>query len=242
MESKLPNVGTTIFTVMSQMAADCGAINLSQGYPDYDAPAALLDRVQHYLRSGHNQYAPMAGALSLREALAEKVADVYGRTVSPADEVTVTSGATEALFCAITAVVRPGDEVIVFDPAYDSYEPVVILQGGTARHVPLNPSDYSVPWEAVREAITPRTRLIITNSPHNPTGAIWSVEDMRALEALVLEHGLYVVADEVYEHIIFDAARHESVCRFPELYQRSFVVSSGPMPPATTASVANHCS
>ena len=226
MESKLPNVGTTIFTVMSRLAQECDAINLSQGFPDFDPPEALLDRVQHYLRTGHNQYPPMMGVASLREALARKVADLYGRPVDAEHEVTVTSGATEALFCAIAAVVRPGDEVIVFDPAYDSYEPAVTLQGGKTLHLPLNTPDYRVDWQRVESAITPRTRAIVINTPHNPTGSAWQQDDLLALQRLVLAHGLYVISDEVYEHIIFDGLRHESVCRYADLFSRSFVVSS----------------
>ncbi len=226
MHSKLPDVGTTIFTVMSRLAQECGAINLSQGFPDFDPPKALLDRVQHYLRSGYNQYPPMMGVPSLREALAGKVRDVYGLAVDAELEVTVTSGATEALFCAIAAVVRSGDEVIVFDPAYDSYEPAITLQGASTRHLTLAAPAYRPDWQAVEAAIGPRTRAIIINTPHNPTGAAWPAEDLQALERLVIQHGLYVISDEVYEHIVFDGRRHESVCRYADLYARSFVVSS----------------
>ena len=224
--SKLPNVGTTIFTVMSALARTHGAINLSQGFPDFDAPAALLDRVQYYLRNGHNQYAPMTGAVSLRQALAIKVRDCYGLLVDSEHEITVTSGATEALFCAIAAVVQAGDEVIVFDPAYDSYEPAINLQGATAVHIPLHAPDYRPDWDLVETMITPRTRAIIINTPHNPTGTVWSAEDLLELQRLVLKHGLYAIADEVYEHIVFDGRRHQSICRYPDLYARSFVVSS----------------
>jgi len=224
--SKLPNVGTTIFTVMSELARAKGAINLSQGFPDFDAPPELLDRVQHYLRSGHNQYAPMMGAPTLRQALAGKVHDCYGLKVDADSEVTVTSGATEALFCAVAAVVRAGDEVIVFDPVYDSYEPAITLQNGKALHIPLAAPDYRPDWQSVAAAISPRTRVIMINTPHNPTGAVWGEEDLQELERLVIKHGLYVIADEVYEHIVFDGRRHESVCRYPGLYERSFVISS----------------
>lgn len=224
--SKLPNVGTTIFTVMSELARAKGAINLSQGFPDFDAPAALLDRVQHYLRSGHNQYAPMMGAPSLRQALAGKVQDCYGLAVNPDTEVTVTSGATEALFCAVASIVCADDEVIVFDPVYDSYEPAITLQNARTVHIPLQAPAWRPDWEQVEAAITPRTRAIMINTPHNPTGSVWSAEDLVTLERIVLRHGLYVIADEVYEHIVFDGRRHESVCRYPDLYARSFVVSS----------------
>ena len=224
--SKLPDVGVTIFTRMSQLAAEEGALNLSQGFPDFDAPAALLDRVSHYLHSGMNQYAPMMGLPALRQAISEKVAALYGLSVDPADEVTITSGATEALYCAIAAVVRPGDEVILFEPAYDSYEPVVRLHGGVVRRVVLTGPDFAVDWAEVAALCSERTRLIITNSPHNPTGAVWGPGDLQALEDLVHRTGCYVVADEVYEHIVFDGQRHESVCRYPELFASSFVVSS----------------
>ena len=224
--SKLPNVGTTIFTVMSELARTHGAINLSQGFPDFDAPVALLDRVQYYLRSGHNQYAPMTGAASLRQALTRKVKDCYGLPVDSEREITVTSGATEALFCAIAAVVRAGDEVIIFDPAYDSYEPAINLQGAKAVHVPLTAPGYRPDWSLVERMINSRTRAIIINTPHNPTGTVWPAEDLLELQRLVLKHGLFAIADEVYEHIVFDGRRHESICRFPDLYARSFVVSS----------------
>ncbi len=224
--SKLPDVGTTIFTVMSELARQEGALNLSQGFPDFDGPPALLDRVEHYLRGGHNQYAPMMGVPALREAIAAKVADLYGARLDADAEITVTSGATEALFCAIAAVVSPGDEVIVFDPAYDSYEPVVRLQGGRTVHVPLHPPGYAVDWDRVRDAITRRTRLIITNTPHNPTGTVWGQSDMAALKEIVAGRPIHLLADEVYEHIVFDGREHLSLAADPELFARSFVVSS----------------
>ncbi len=224
--SKLPRVGTTIFTVMSQLAQDCNAINLSQGFPDFAAPEALLDAVERHMRAGRNQYAPMTGVPALREAVAGKIADCYGRTVDPASEVTVTSGATEALLCAITAVIHPGDEAIVFDPCYDSYDPAVSLCGGRTVHVPLSPGSFLPDWDRVRDAISERTRLIIINTPHNPTGSVWSREDILTLADLVETHGLYVVSDEVYEHIVFDGIEHESVLRHPRLAARSFAISS----------------
>lgn len=224
--SKLPDIGTTIFTVMSELARSEGALNLSQGFPDFDGPAALLDRVQFHLRNAENQYAPMMGVPALREAIAGKVADLYGLRLDADREVTVTSGATEALFCAIAAVVNPGDEVIVFDPAYDSYEPVVRLQGGRTVHVPLHPPGYRIDWDRVADLITERTRLIITNTPHNPTGTIWDSGDIEALADVVRNRPIHLLADEVYEHIIFDDRRHESLTRYPELFERSFVVSS----------------
>ena len=225
-DSKLPTVGTTIFTVMSKLAAEHGAINLSQGFPDFDAPPELLERAVHHLTHGHNQYAPMAGVPALREQVARKVLDLYGSCVDSDAEVTITAGATEAIFCAITATVRPGDEVIVFDPAYDCYEPTVTLAGGVTVHVPLSAASFTPDWDRVRDAITPRTRLLIVNTPHNPTGSIWRAADMAALCALSADHPFYIVGDEVYEHIVFDGARHESLLRYPDLYARSFVVSS----------------
>ena len=224
--SKLPDVGTTIFTVMSELAATHGAINLSQGFPDFPAPPGLLDRVSHHLRAGHNQYAPMSGLPALREQIARKTLALYGRSVDPDTEITVTSGATEALFSAIEAVVQPGDEVLCFDPAYDSYDPAIRLAGGRAVHLPLRQPAFSMDWERVRAAITPRTRLLILNSPHNPTGAVLSAADLAALADLVRNTGLLVLSDEVYEHILFDGQRHESLLRYPELAERSLVVSS----------------
>ena len=224
--SKLPDIGTTIFTVMSELARESGALNLSQGFPDFDGPRPLLDRVEHYLNSGQNQYAPMMGVPALREAIAGKVADLYGATLNPDTEITVTSGATEALFCAIAAVVNPGDEVIVFDPAYDSYEPVVRLQGGVTRHVPMHPPSYRIDWDQVADLVSDRTRLIITNTPHNPTGSVWSADDIEALRTVVNGRNIHLLADEVYEHIVFDGRQHESLARYPDLFERSFVVSS----------------
>ncbi|MFP6814361.1 MAG: methionine aminotransferase [Pseudomonadales bacterium] len=224
--SKLPGVETTIFTVMSALAREEGALNLSQGFPDFDAPAELLERVRYYLSHGHNQYAPMTGVTSLRQATAQKVWDLYGCKVDPESEITVTSGATEALFCAIAAVVNPGDEVIVFDPAYDSYEPVVTLQGGATIHVPMHPPDYKVDWDRVADLVNERTRLIIINTPHNPTGTIWHEPDIGALSDIVADRDIYLLADEVYEHMVFDGLEHASLCRYPDLYARSFVVSS----------------
>lgn len=226
LNSKLPHAGTTIFTVMSALAAEYGAINLSQGFPDYDGPAALKERVKHYLDRGFNQYPPMAGVLKLREAIAAKVQRCYGAMVSPDTEVTVTPGATEAIFCAVTAVCHVGDEVIMFDPAYDSYEPAVTLAGAIPRRLPLAPPTYRIDWQRVADTITPRTRMIMVNSPHNPSGTIMDRADLLELERLAERHNLLVVSDEVYEHLVFDGARHESVLRYPALAARSFAVSS----------------
>lgn len=224
--SKLPDVGTTIFTVMSALAAEQKALNLSQGFPDFDGPPALLDRVEAHMRDGRNQYPPMAGVESLRQAIAEKVENLYGLKCSADDEVTVTAGATEALFCAIAAVVHPGDEVIVLDPAYDSYDPVIRLQGGVAVHVPLSTPSFSIDWQRIADAITPRTRLLILNSPHNPTGMVMHDHDIEALSELCSEHDLYLIGDEVYEHMVFDQGKHLSLCAYADLYARSFVISS----------------
>ncbi|MFC6841539.1 pyridoxal phosphate-dependent aminotransferase [Xanthomonas theicola] len=225
-QTKLPKVGTTIFTVMSQLAAEHGAVNLGQGFPDFAAPARLIDVLAQAMRQGHNQYPPMTGVPALRQAIAGKALRCYGAQVDPDTEVTVTSGATEALFNAIQAVVRPGEEVIVLDPAYDSYEPAIDLAGARAVHVPLDPQTFAVDWERVRAAITPRTRLLMLNSPHNPSGAMLGGDDLQAIADLLRGSDIFLVSDEVYEHIVFDGRRHESVLRWPELRERAFVVSS----------------
>ena len=225
-QTKLPKVGTTIFTVMSQLAAEHGAVNLGQGFPDFPVPARLVDALDAAMRAGHNQYAPMTGVPALRQAIAAKALRCYGATVDPDTEITVTSGATEALFNAIHAVVRPGEEVIVLDPAYDSYEPAIDLAGARAVHVPLDPQTFAVDWDRVRAAVTPKTRLLIVNSPHNPSGAMFDQADIRALAALLEGTGIYLISDEVYEHIVFDGRRHESILRYPDLAARAFVVSS----------------
>ena len=225
-DSKLPQVGTTIFSVMSQLANDAGAINLSQGFPDFDGPEYLRKRVAHYIENGANQYAPMTGIPALRTAIADKVERIYGRVTCAESEVTVTSGATEALFAAIAAVVQAGDEVIVFDPAYDSYEPAIQLNGGKAIHLALNPPTFSIDWRALKAAINPRTRMLVINSPHNPTGAVLSADDLEQLAEIVCDTDILILSDEVYEHISFDGLPHQSVLRHPELSARSFVVSS----------------
>ncbi|MDF3840753.1 pyridoxal phosphate-dependent aminotransferase [Pseudomonas citronellolis] len=224
--SKLPNVGTTIFTRMSQLAAECGALNLSQGFPDFDGPAALREAVARHVMAGHNQYCPMTGLPALREQVAAKVATFYGRNVSADAEVTITPGATEAIFCAVQALIRPGDEAIVLDPCYDSYEPSVELAGGRCVHVPLNLPDFRIDWQRLADAITPRTRLIFLNSPHNPSGALIDRADLDRLAALIREREIYVISDEVYEHLIYDGVQHASVLAHDELYARAFVVSS----------------
>lgn len=224
--SKLPNVGTTIFTRMSQLAAECGALNLSQGFPDFAGPAPLLEAVTHHVMAGHNQYSPMTGLPALREQVAAKVADFYGRTVNADAEVTITPGATEAIFCAVQALIRPGDEAIVLDPCYDSYEPSVELAGGRCVHVPLSLPGFRVDWQRLANAITPRTRLIFLNSPHNPSGALIDRADLDRLAALIRDREIYVISDEVYEHLIYDGVQHASVLAHDELYARAFVISS----------------
>jgi methionine aminotransferase len=226
LRSRLPSVGTTIFTVMSKLAADAGAINLSQGFPDFDCDPALVDAVAKHMRAGLNQYPPMQGVPALREAIAAKYAYYYGATYDPDAEVTVTSGATEAIFDAVAALVHPGDEVIVLEPCYDSYIPAISLNGGVPVVVSLRLPDYRIDWDAVRDAITPRTRALMINTPHNPTGATITVEDIDALTSIVRRTGIFVVSDEVYEHIIFDGARHESMARHAELAARAFVIGS----------------
>ena len=224
--SKLPDVGTTIFTVMSALASEQGALNLSQGFPDFDGPEALLQAVNAHMRSGQNQYPPMAGVAALREAIAAKVSDLYELACNADTEITVTAGATEALFCAIAAVVHAGDEVIVLDPAYDSYDPVIRLQGAVPVHVPLLAPTYRIDWDRIEAAITANTRLLILNSPHNPTGMVMDENDIAALSALCAKYDIYLIGDEVYEHMVFDRAKHLSLCRYAELYARSFVISS----------------
>ncbi len=224
--SKLPDIGTTIFTVMSALATRHGAINLSQGFPDFPPPEGLLERVIHHLRIGHHQYAPMPGLPELRQAIATKTRRLYGHVIDPDEGVTVTSGATAALYTAIQAVIHPGDEAIVFDPAYDCYDPAVRLAGGRAVHLPLGGPGFAIDWQRVADAINPRTRLIIINTPHNPTGAVLSADDMATLADLVRGTGILLIGDEVYEHILFDGQRHESLLRQPELAARSFVISS----------------
>ncbi len=224
--SKLPDVGITIFTVMTRLANEHGAINLSQGFPDFDIHPDIIALVEKQMRAGRNQYAPMQGALELRERIAEKVLDLYGARYDPLSEITVTAGATEALFAAIAAVVRPGDEVIIFEPAYDSYVPSIVLSGGVPVPLAMRFPDYSIDWNLVKDSITEKTRMMILNSPHNPSGAVLSRDDVAALADIVRGTDIVILSDEVYEHIIFDGHRHEGMARHPELAARSFAVSS----------------
>jgi len=226
LQSKLPKVGTTIFSVMSQLAIEHKAVNLGQGFPDFDGPQSLRDALQAAMNTARNQYAPMTGIAPLREQIALKSEKLYGCRVNANTEVTVTSGATEALFAAIAACVRSGDEVIVLDPCYDSYEPAIELCGGRAVHIPLRLPDFSVDWQRVKDAVTPKTRMILVNSPHNPSGAVFSPADLDALAEITRGTEILILSDEVYEHIVFDGLAHQSALRHAELAARSFVVSS----------------
>ncbi len=224
--SKLPDVGVSIFAVQTRLANEHKAINLSQGFPDFDCDPALVDAVTRAMREGHNQYAPMPGVLALREGIAAKVEQLYGPRYDPTTEVVVTSGATAGLFATLTTFVQPGDEVVLFEPCYDSYVPVIRLSGGTPVFVSLRYPDYSVNWDEVRRAITPRTRAILVNTPHNPTGTTWSADDLTQLASIVDGTTIILIGDEVYEHVIFDGRRHESLLRYPALRERAVVISS----------------
>lgn len=224
-ETKLPKVGTTIFSVMSQLAMEHKAVNLGQGFPDFEPPEALREAVARAMAEGRNQYAPGIGTQPLREQIALKTERLYGHRVDANTEITVTSGATEAIFAAIAAIVRAGDEVIVFDPAYDCYEPAIELQGARTVHIPLTVPAFAIDWQRVRDAVTAKTRMILINSPHNPSGAVLSAADLDELAAIVRDTGIVVLSDEVYEHIVYGAP-HQSVLRHAELAARSIVVSS----------------
>jgi methionine aminotransferase len=228
LESKLPNVGTTIFTVMSALAVEKGAVNLGQGFPDFDCDPKLIDAVTAAMKSGFNQYPPMTGVPALRDAISKKIAALYGHTYDAAAEITVTSGATQAILTAVLCAVHAGDEVIVIEPVYDSYVPAIELAGGIAVPVQMEigANGYFVPWEKVAAAVTPKTRLIMLNTPHNPTGIALRDTDLRALVDIVRGTNILIVSDEVYEHMVYDGAHHESVSRYPELAERAFVISS----------------
>ena len=225
-KSKLPSSGTTIFAVMSALAAKHNAINLSQGFPDFEAPEELISLVNQYMRKGMNQYAPMLGILPLREALAQKAEELYGISYHPESEINITSGATQAIYTAITTVVREGDEVIVFEPAYDCYVPAIELAGGIPVYITLQSPTFKIDWQEVRKVVNRKTRLIILNTPQNPAGSVLTAEDMKELARIVDGTQIVIVSDEVYEHVIFDGLRHESVMRYPVLAERSFVVFS----------------
>jgi methionine transaminase len=224
--SRLPEVGTSIFTVMSKMAADYGAINLSQGFPDFPVSEDLIELIYKNLKAGHNQYAPMAGVLPLRQQIAQVVQNTYQRATNPETEVTITAGGTEALFSTFAALVHPGDEVIVFDPAFDSYDPAIKLNGGVPVHINLRSSNFSIDWQEVESRITGRTKVVLINTPHNPTGAVLRTTDLEQLQNIVLKYGIFVVSDEVYERLIFEEKTHESVLRYPALREHSVAIFS----------------
>jgi methionine aminotransferase len=224
--SRLPNVGTTIFTVMSALATQTGAVNLGQGFPDFPCDPRIVDAVSNAMRDGHNQYPPMSGVAPLRHAIADKIERLYGRKYDAEREITVTAGATQALLTAILCCVHPGDEVVVIEPMYDSYVPAIELAGGKPVFVSLDAPDYALPFDKTAAAITPKTRLLMINSPHNPTGRVWRAGDMQKLQEIVRGTDVLILSDEVYEHMVFDGAPHESVSRYPDLAARSFVVSS----------------
>ncbi|MFM6991137.1 MAG: pyridoxal phosphate-dependent aminotransferase [Rhodoferax sp.] len=226
LQSRLPSVGTTIFTTMSALAAQHKAVNLGQGFPDFACDPALIDQVTRAMQAGSNQYPPMAGVLALREAVSEKLGRLYGRHYHPADEITITAGATQAILTAVLALVHPGDEVMVLEPCYDSYGPNIELAGGVVVRVPLTPHTFRPDFAKIGAALSPKTRAIIINTPHNPSGTVWSTADMLALQALLASTGVFVISDEVYEHMVFDGAQHESAARYPGLAARSLIVSS----------------
>ena len=226
MKSKLPHIGTTIFTVMSSLARELGAINLAQGFPDYDPPERLKALLSEHVARGHNQYAHMAGVIELREAIAAKLEASYGRRIDPEAEVTITLGATEAIFSAISALVHPGDEVILLDPSYDSYAPAVILAGGRPIHIPLQAPQFRIDWQHVKDAVTSRTRLVMINTPHNPTGSIIRSGELEFLADILEPTNAFVLADEVYEHMVYDGAQHASILAHPRLIERGIAVFS----------------
>ena len=224
--SKLPTVGTSIFTTMSRLAQEHKAINLSQGFPDFNCSQVLVELVNNSMLKGFNQYAPMAGVMSLREVIAEKTEELYSCKYNPETEITVTAGATQAIYTAIASIIREDDEVIIFEPAYDCYEPAIELNGGKPIYIQLSAPNYSINWEEVKKVVNHHTRMIIINSPHNPTGSILTASDLSKLEKITKNTDIIIVSDEVYEHIIFDGYEHQSVARFPRLAERSFIVSS----------------
>jgi methionine transaminase len=239
--SKLPQVGLTIFSEMTRLALQHGAINLSQGFPDFDTHTKLKDLVAKYIRAGHNQYAPMQGVSALREAIAEKTFEMYGAGYNPDSEITITTGGTQAIYAAVTAVVHPGDEVILVEPAYDCYAPIVRLNGGVPVYVALGFPSYSIDWDAFARRISPKTRLVILNFPHNPSGAVLSAQDLETLAEILRPTPALILSDEVYEHIVFDGLDHQGMSRHPELRQRSFVVNSFAKTYHTTGWKVGYC-
>ncbi|MFI5137848.1 MAG: methionine aminotransferase [Sphingobacteriales bacterium] len=239
--SKLPQTGTTIFTLMSALANEAGAINLSQGFPDFDTSPELIELVHKAMNDGHNQYAPMPGVLALREQIAQKTEKLYGAVYNPDTEITITAGGTQAIFTAITAVINPNDEVIIFEPAFDCYAPAIKLMGGIVKSLELEPPDYRIAWDMVKRLINSKTRMIILNSPHNPTATILHKEDIDELSALVKNQDILILSDEVYEHLIYDGETHHSMARYPELQQRSFIVASFGKPFHATGWKTGYC-
>ena len=225
-ESKLPHAGTTIFTVMSALANEYKAINLGQGFPDYEMNGELISLVNKAMQDGHNQYVHMNGLPALREQLAEKICSLYNSTIDADKEITITPGGTYAIYTALTAILQPGDEVIVFEPAYDSYIPTIEINGAVPVLIPLVYPDYKINWEQVKQKLTAKTKLIMLNTPHNPTGAVLGADDLLQLQNIVKDTGIFILSDEVYEHLIFDGKQHESILRYPNLYERSFVCFS----------------
>jgi methionine aminotransferase len=225
-QTKLPGTGTSIFAVMSGLATEYQAINLSQGFPDFEVSSALIDKIHGFMKRGYNQYAPMPGVPQFRKNIVKKVKEMYGAEYDADREITISAGATQAIFTVIAAMVKEGEEVIIFEPAYDSYAPAVKLQGGLVKYAQMQWPDYSIDWDMVTRLVTSRTRMIIINSPHNPTGSVLKEEDMKRLETLASTRDILVLSDEVYEHLIFDGLKHESVCRYPELRKRSFMIGS----------------
>jgi len=239
--SKLPQVGTTIFTVMSALATEVGAINLSQGFPDFETSPELIKLVNNAMKKGHNQYAPMPGVMALREEIAKKTEKLYGAVYNPDTEITITAGGTQAIFTAITAVINPNDEVIIFEPAFDCYAPAIKLAGGIVKSLELSPPDYRIPWDMVKRLINSKTRMIILNTPHNPTATILHKKDIDELSALVKNQDILILSDEVYEHLIFDGEMHHGMARYPELQQRSFIVASFGKPFHATGWKVGYC-
>ena len=226
MQSKLPNIGTSIFTVMSQLAAKHNAINLGQGFPDFPMSAELIECVNKAMQSGGNQYAHTNGVPLLRERLAEKIKYLYDVNINPETNITITPGGTYSIFCAFSTIIQPGDEVIIFEPAYDSYIPNIVFNGGIVVPIELEFPDYTIPWDKVKAAITPKTKAILVNTPHNPTGRVFTKEDILILQEIVLSNNLYLISDEVYEHLIYDNKQHETVMKYPDLFARTFVCFS----------------
>jgi methionine transaminase len=239
--SKLPQAGTTIFTVMSALAAEVGAINLSQGFPDYETSPELIELVNQAMKNGYNQYAPMAGYMPLREEISRKTEKLYGAYYNPDTEITITAGGTQAVFTAISAVINSNDEVIIFEPAFDCYAPAILVAGGIVKSLELEPPDYRIKWDMVKRLINNRTKMIILNSPHNPTATILHKEDIDALSAIIKNRDIFILSDEVYEHLIYDEQVHHSMAKYAELRQRSFIVASFGKPFHATGWKVGYC-